>query len=376
MGTGGAERAVATVAAHLWDSGRDVRVLCLESAGASDAVVFPFAIACLSRLSPSANPLVKLLALPILAVRLRRYVSREGAGVVMSHLFRANFVNVLARILARSRHRAIIVNHTSLGRLVREGTQGRINWALTRWLYPKADLVCSVSKGAARECTNLLGLAAGQSVTLYDPVDTSAAHRTRQNAPSADAVAGVGRLVALKRFEDLIGAFALIADDFPRLELRLVGSGPERLALEGRAAASGAGDRIRFLGRTADPFSAMAGCAVFVSASETEGFGMAIVEALALGIPVIASDCAYGPREILAPETEPMRLLRPGAGIEVGRYGILYPVGSVEGLAAALRTLLRDPALRDDLAKKGCGRAADFSVERSTAHYERLLFPA
>ena len=67
---------------------------------------------------------------------------------------------------------------------------------------------------------------------------------------------------------------------------------------------------------------------------------MAMVEALALSIPVIASDCAHGPREILAPATDPTFLLEPGADLEVGQYGILFPEGSVESLVKALRRLL------------------------------------
>jgi glycosyltransferase involved in cell wall biosynthesis len=374
MGTGGAERAVAAAATRLVNAGRDVRVLCLEEGPPAESLSLPFAVHRLSGSGSAGSPAVKLLALPVLAVRLARYVSREHAGVVMSHLFRANFVNVLARSLARSRHRVILVNHTRLGRLAKEGLQGAINWTLSRWLYPKADLVASVSTGASNECARLLGLPDGKSITLHDPIETPAP-QPPGSAPPVDAIVGVGRLVGLKRFEDLIDAFALIGPDYPRLELRLVGNGPERLALERRAAACGAGDRIRFFGRIADPRPVVAGCAVFVSASETEGFGMAIVEALALGVPVVASDCAFGPREILAPGTDPMRLLPAGAGIEVARHGILYPVGSVERLAQALRTLLDSRDMRNTFAERGPGRAADFSADNATAEYERLLFP-
>jgi glycosyltransferase involved in cell wall biosynthesis len=376
MGTGGAERAVALGAAALRARGRDVHILCLERASDTEMTGQVRDVEYLSGMTTSAGPFLKLAALPVLAFRLASYLARHKVDVVMSHLFRANFVNVLSRTLARSRHRAIVVNHTRLSRLAREGAQGRINWMLCRRLYPRADLVASVSTGAAAECANLLGLPSGRCITLHDPIDVSAARRAVQGAKSMEAIVGVGRLVGLKRYHDLIEAFALIAPAFPLLELRLVGNGPERLALERRAGASGVRDRISFVGRVHDPFALMAGCAAFVSSSETEGFGMAIVEALAMGIPVIASDCAYGPREILAPNTDPMVLLQPGAQIEVARYGILYPVGSVEGLATALRTLLRNPELRNELAKKGCVRAADFSAERSTAEYDCLLFPA
>ncbi len=374
-GTGGAERAVAAAAARLKEMGRDVRLLCLERAPLSGALSAHVPVEYLSSLSAHANPALKLLALPFLALRLSAYLSAESIPVVMSHLFRANFVNVLARVLARSRHRAVLVNHTRVSRLAGEGLAGRINWALCQMLYPRADCVASVSTGAARECARLLRLPASRSITLYDPINTSLAASAAAGARPAHAIAAVGRLVGLKRFPDLIDAFSRVAPDFPGLQLRLVGGGPEQSRLERRAAATGVSARIRFLGQSAEPAAAMAGCAVFVSTSETEGFGMAIVEALAAGVPVIASDCAYGPREILAPSTDQTRLLPFGADIEIARYGILYPVGSVDALEKALRRVLADSALRAELARRGPERAADFSVDRSTAQYDRLLFP-
>jgi glycosyltransferase involved in cell wall biosynthesis len=374
MGTGGAERAVALAAAELRVRGRDIRVLCLERAPAGEALCPECKTECLSGMATSASSALKLCALPFLATRLAAYIARERIGVVMSHLFRANFVNILARTLARARHRTILVNHTRVSRLLSEGVQGRINWILCRRLYPRADFVASVSAGAAMECAQLLALPSGKAIVLYDPIDVSASAAAAAAARPTHCIVAAGRLVRLKRFCDIIDAFNRLAPDYPDLELRIIGDGPERQVLERQSGATGVSKRIRFLGRSADPLPEMAGCEAFVSSSETEGFGMSIVEALAAGIPVVASDCAFGPREILAPSTDPARLLEGQAGMEMGQYGILYPVGSVGTLTNALRLILGDPVLRADFARKGPLRAVDFSVERSTAAYERLIF--
>jgi glycosyltransferase involved in cell wall biosynthesis len=367
LGTGGAERAVMAVAAELGRRGRSVRIVCLEASPAADTMPALH----LSRASSTTGGVLKLVVLPILAVRLSRYVDRENVALVMSHLFRANFVNVLSRLLARSRHRAILVNHTRLSRVFSEGIPGRINWMLCRWLYPRADLVASVSSGAAAETARLLRLPEGRSITLHDPVHTA----PTRTSPSQSVVC-VGRLVPLKRFQDVIIAFARVAPEHPELQLRIVGDGPERQALERLSGRLEVAARVTFCGAVADPAGLVAGCLCFVSSSETEGFGMAIVEALAAGVPVIASDCAYGPREILNPASDPSRLLEPGADIEVAPLGILYPVGSVQALEKALRTLLSDVSLRAELARRGPGRAADFSIERAASEYGQLLFPA
>lgn len=374
LGTGGAERAVAEIAVELRKLGREVRLLCLELPPANEALSVPVEVFYLSRMPSFANGIVKLLALPFLAMRLSGYIARHHVDVVMSHLFRANAVNILATVLLRSRHRTVAVNHTRLSRLQEEGFQGRISWSLCRWLYPKADIVANVSAGAAAESARLLALPADRCIVLHDPINTRAAARAARAALPAEAVVGIGRLVDLKRYQDLIDAFARVAPDFPGLELRLVGDGPCRKALERRTSESGVGERTRFLGTLTDPFSALAGCKAFVSTSGTEGFGMAIVEALASGVPVIASDCAYGPREILSPSSDSAHLLEPGSGMELAPYGILYPVGSVRALEDALRALLGDSVLSADLSRKGPLRAADFAIEKSAAAYERLLF--
>jgi glycosyltransferase involved in cell wall biosynthesis len=371
MGTGGAERAVAMLVVGLRDRGHDVRVLCLERT--AQEIELP---GCprryLSRMASSAAAAGKLAALPLLAGRLAAIVKSDGVRVVISHLFRANFVNVLARSMWGSRQRAILVNHTRVSRLQSDGVQGRINLSLCRRLYPRSDLVASVSRGSAAECGSVLDLADGKSITMYDPIDTEGARSASASNPPAEALVAVGRLIDLKRFHEIIDAFARVAGDYPGLELRIVGDGPAREALQRRAGATAVGERIRFLGRLDNPFPVLAGCRAFVSASETEGFGMAIVESLASGVPVIAADCAYGPREILAPSTDPTGLMQ-GTGVEQAEHGILYPVGSVESLEKAMRVVLDDDGFRAALSERGPRRAADFSVARSLDAYERVL---
>ena len=375
LGTGGAERAVKAAAARMRAIGRDVRILCLERRGAQITPPSDVPVIYLSNLSASSSAVLKLLALPFLAFRLSSNISQSGARSVMSHLFRANFVNVLARVLAGSRHKAVLVNHTRISRLRDEGLQGRINWMLCRLLYPRADFVASVSTGASAECARLLGLPPEKAITLYDPIEATARTGSEGKRVVPPAIIAIGRLVALKRFEDLIDAFSGIAAEVPgTLQLKIVGDGPERSRLEKRAAVSGFADRIHFLGQLAEPGHELAASDVFVSTSAVEGFGMAIVEALSAGVPVVAADCAYGPREILSPSTDSTRLLEKSADIELAEYGILYPVGSVKALQKALKSILGDEALRKEMSRKGPVRAADFSVERSTAAYEKLLF--
>lgn len=130
---------------------------------------------------------------------------------------------------------------------------------------------------------------------------------------------GVGRLVAIKEFETLISAFALVRR---RREARLafVGDGPMRAALEARCNALGIGRDVVFLGYRDNPIAYMKRAAALVLASAHEGFGNVLVEALAAGTPVISTDCPSGPSDIL----------------ENGRYGTLVPMRDAEAMASAM----------------------------------------
>jgi glycosyltransferase involved in cell wall biosynthesis len=91
--------------------------------------------------------------------------------------------------------------------------------------------------------------------------------------------------------------------------------------------------------------------------SDHEGFGNVLVEAMSLGVPVIATDCPYGPREILAD----------------GKYGLLVPPGDESALVDAILSLLRNPDARHQLAVEARKRAEDFSTERIVPQYEQLF---
>jgi glycosyltransferase involved in cell wall biosynthesis len=143
-------------------------------------------------------------------------------------------------------------------------------------------------------------------------------------------IVGMGRLDRQKGFGHLLEAFARLAPEFPDWGVVILGEGDLRLELERRSKQLGLEGRVAFPGAFADPFPLLRQAEIFAFPSKFEGQGMALIEAMACGVPAVAFDCPSGPRYIIRPEVD----------------GILVPPEDVAALADALRRLLTDEGLR------------------------------
>lgn len=389
LGQGGAERVVLTICAELLRRGRRVELVCLEREVAYELPPgLRLSFLCEEDPDPACagararGGISKLFALPGQARKLAALSRERGYKVVQSHLFRANYVNVLSRGFG-ARHSVQVVNHTKPERLLSEGLSGRVNAALARLLYPRADKIVAISSRMASDLAAFLRQAEGRMTTINNPYEVEEARRLaalpsdcpHEARPGRVTIAAMGRLIPLKRFGDLIKAFAAVAATRPELDLAILGEGPERQSLVTLASELGVGDRVFLPGFSSNPYRLLGASKAFVLASETEGFPNALIEALALGIPTLSTDCVSGPREILAPGTDWHKSLVLGEGVEEADYGLLVPVGDLKALEKGLRRILEEPALASRLAALGPGRAGDFSARHIVDRYESLLFP-
>lgn len=170
------------------------------------------------------------------------------------------------------------------------------------------------------------------------PADERARVRGRHGiAPDDFAVVTLGRLVPSKRLDTLVDALALLGDPGPVVRVVLIGRGPEEEALRERARERGVEDRLKFAGHLDDDeaVALVRACDVLCSTSEYEGFGLSVAEAMAVGLPVVAT-AAGGVEELVEPDT-----------------GILVPIGATAELAAAVARLRDDPGLRSRMGAAG-----------------------
>ncbi|MGY0004525.1 glycosyltransferase family 4 protein [Micromonospora sp. I033] len=157
--------------------------------------------------------------------------------------------------------------------------------------------------------------------------------------PAADGrsriVVAAGRLDRIKRYDRLIASFARAVVDCPGWTLRIYGDGEQRQPLAALIRGLGLHDQVHLMGRRDDMSTEWVKGAIAASSSTRESFGMTLVEAMRLGLPVLSTDCPVGPREI----------------IDDGEDGLLVPTDDLDGYAAALRTLMRDDELRVRMGK-------------------------
>ncbi|MDZ7751669.1 MAG: glycosyltransferase [Gammaproteobacteria bacterium] len=262
-----------------------------------------------------------------------RYLRRERPRALLTDKDRVNRMAVIARRLAGVDTRLVIRIGTTFSRNL-EGRRRlhRLGQHLSaRHLYPRADVIVVPSRGAAADLVATASIPASKVKALPSPVITARVLAQAREMPAhpwlrdktRPVFLGAGELCARKDFATLIRAFAALRR---RREARLIilGEGRRRGELEALVRELGVADDVDLPGFTANPYGFMANADVFVLSSRWEGLGNVLVEALALGMRCVATDCPSGPREVL----------------EDGRYGALVPVGDVDALARSMAAAL------------------------------------
>ncbi|SFF03331.1 N-acetylgalactosamine-N,N'-diacetylbacillosaminyl-diphospho-undecaprenol 4-alpha-N-acetylgalactosaminyltransferase [Sulfitobacter brevis] len=258
-------------------------------------------------------------------------ISRWQPDVVLSFLTRANCAAVLAR--GRGDFRCVISERVNTTSHMGNGLRSRLQRALVRWLYPRADTVIAVSEGVGQELQRRYHVPADRITAIPNPVFVDKLQRRGQEKAGIelppDFFVAVGRLVPNKANEVLLRAFAAHANK--DRALIILGEGAERPRLEALAETLGLEGRLHMPGYIDNPQAIVARATAYVSASRSEGFPNALIEAMSLGRPVISTDCHSGPAEILA-ETATGRVT---TAKEVS-WGILTPVDDIPALTEAM----------------------------------------
>ena len=276
--------------------------------------------------------------------RLAAILRRERPDASFSALGAQNLKHLAAATLASRRRHCVLGVHGFAAAEPKRLAQ------LSYRLSPKttrlaARTVC-VSDALLDDMAATWGARRDRMVRIHNPlpVDAGSGGWLPEEPP---LVLAIGRLDPVKRFPDLVEAFAAAAPAHARLAI--LGEGPERGRIAGTLARLGLADRAVLPGHVADPASWYRRAACLAVSSSSESFGLTVAEALAHGLPVVATDCG-GPPEVL------------------GGLGRVVPVGDVAALGEALAAALAD---RGDPAPRRV-RATAFALERVRDAYARV----
>ena len=230
---------------------------------------------------------------------------------------------------------------------------------LRRLLYRRAAAVVGQTERVARWAERVVP--PGRVVVIPNPVvvlgPASPAFESVEPEMPRPFVVGVGRLVPQKGYDVLLRAFARCVRRHPEWSLVIVGEGEDRPRLDALALELGISSRLLLPGTVRDTAAVLRQASLFVLSSRFEGFPNALLEAMAHGLPVIATDCPTGPREIIRP----------------GKDGVLVPPDDVGALANAMERLMVDEGERARLASLAPEVSVRFGADVVMARWNVLL---
>jgi len=299
------------------------------------------------------------------AGRLARLIKQLGLQVVVSSNTGPNLATAAAKVLARRQVKVILIEHNTFS--LHEGRNPAKRF-LAGKLYAQADQIVGVSQGVSRDLVSVFPSLAAVTTTIYNCLLTPRPRLQELAQEEVDhpwfaakdrpLLLNVGELFPRKGQDTLIRAFALARQTVPA-RLVIVGTliEPTHGALQRLAEELGVSADIAFLGYQANPFKYMRRADAFVLSSREEGFGLVLVEAMACGCPVVATNCPYGPDEIIVPE----------------HSGLLVPVDDAEAMAAAMLRILQDEALAARCRQGGFQRLRLFEPEQFIQQYESTI---
>lgn len=282
-------------------------------------------------------------------VHLRRIIKEEKPDVVLSFLGRPNERMLLATIGLRTKKIVSVRNDPNH----EYSSRGFFKW-FARNLFRLADGCVFQTEDAACYFPESVQK---KATIILNPVDLKFFNITRSKHPQN--IVTVGRLEAQKNQELLIKAFAEISKDFPDEKLIIYGEGSLKSELEKLCQKLQIENKVKVPGNISDVEIALSNAKIFVLPSNYEGLPNALMEAMAVGIPCISTDCPCGGPKILAKKNNALQLI---------------PVNDKNSLVAVLRTFLQESEVREFFAENAKDRAESFRPKQILIQWKQYLF--
>lgn len=282
---------------------------------------------------------------------LRKIIKEIAPDIVFARIGLSPFKILLATMGLLSWRCIVPSYHCSFDPDDRPG--GRMTYRLSSLLTRVTGATISVSSDIRDELVSRFYASHDRIKVVYNPIDlpwieSKASEDLESWLSGRPYILSVGRLVNAKDYPNLLRAYAKIKNEL-NYDLVILGEGPLRSSLENLVSDLDLKERVYMPGYLSNPFPVYKKAALFVLSSAYEGFGNVILEAMALGVPVVATRCPGGPKEIL----------------EEGKYGRLVQPGDSNGLAEAMIAEISEPVPQEKLKQ----RSREFAVDRVAKAY-------
>lgn len=298
-----------------------------------------------------------------LAVRMHEVVRAHGIELLHCHYAIPHATSAwIAREMLRETNEDVALVTTLHGTDITLVGQDPSFHAITKFSIERSDRITAVSHYLQEETFNAFHCTGCRVSVIYNFIDPLVYDRSRYQgtlrrpfATHRDVLMHVSNFRAVKRVRDVVRIFARVAAERPSI-LVMIGDGPERPAAEEEARALGVVNSVYFLGKIDAVAPLLADADLFLLPSETESFGLSALEAMASGVPVVASDVGGLPEVVTN-----------------GVTGLLYPVGAVDLMADGALSILRDPVRKAEMSAAAAADARNrFSLDTIVSQYESL----
>lgn len=332
----------------------------------------------LGRNRTTESGIKKLLKLPLLAFKYRKII--QDCEISLSLMTRPNYINILAGMLCkltRKNPKILICERSYPSKQYGySNLSSTINRKLITLLYNKADKISANSPQNLADLVENFGIAQKKITLLLNFFDLNKINaQSREDSTLKEqilsskargrfAFVSIGRLDSGKNHRLLVDCMQYFKD---KADLFIFGEGEKRNELEAQILSLGLESCVHLLGRTPNPYAPLSVADCFVFASNHEGFPNVLVESLALGIPLLTTDCA--PKEILEPLGE---FIDNQKHCEICKGGILVPLNNKEAFSEAMRFIYAQPHFFSPSNLQS--QARKFAIESQLPHYKQWIF--